>query len=440
MKNSTEMTGNRNPLTGAWRVLPVAMALLLAACSGEYPQTTFEPVTDFGELINGLFYNTTAWTMGILFIVEGVLIYILFRFRARPGAPEPKHIHGNTLVEIIWTVIPAIIVALIAIPVVGAIFDLQRPKDDGAFVVEVIGHQWWWEFRYPELEGVVTANEMHVPVGRMVYLDMRSVDVIHSFWIPRIGGKRDVNPVPATREGETPRLNHLQFLVNTAGAYDGQCAEYCGDSHAIMRMRVIAHEPADFENWVQAYRTPAPVPTDPVAAHGREVFMRSPCIACHSISGTNAIGQIGPNLTFMGDRWSVGAGVAENSVEAIAEWITNPPAVKPGARMPGIRTEGGGMPPTGLSEADVQAIATYLFSLRAEAVAGLPMPVDSSAITDSAETPAGLGTIDDGGANAAPAPSRDPVPAAPGGARATPPGTATPNQQGNDTHSHDGTH
>ncbi|HUF13301.1 MAG TPA: cytochrome c oxidase subunit II [Longimicrobiales bacterium] len=382
------MTGNRKLLhSGALGSLLVVSVLLLSACSGEYPQTTFQPVTEFGELINGLFYNTTAWTMAILLIVEAVLIYILIRFRARPDAPEPKHIHGNTLVEIVWTVIPAIIVAVIAIPAVGAIFELQRPQDEGAFVVDVIGHQWWWEFRYPELEGVVTANEMHVPVGRMVYLNMRSADVIHSFWIPRIGGKRDVNPVPATREAEPERLNHLQFRVNQAGAYDGQCAEYCGDSHAIMRMRVIAHEPGDFQRWVQAYRTLAPAPTDSLAAHGMQVFMRSPCIACHSISGTSAIGRIGPNLTFMGDRWSVGAGAEENSVDALARWIISPPAMKPGARMPGTRTEGGGMPPTGLSEQDVRAIAAYLFSLRADAVpAAAPLPPG-----DTTDAPAGTG-------------------------------------------------
>ena len=427
------MTGTAKPLRwGALRLLLVACVLLLAGCSGEYPQTTFEPVTEFGEQINGLFYNTTAWTMGILLIVESVLIYILFRFKARPGSPEPKHIHGNTLVEVVWTVIPAIIVAVIAIPAVGAIFHLQRPADDGAFVVEVVGHQWWWEFRYPELEGVVTANEMHVPVGRTVYLNMRSADVIHSFWIPRIGGKRDVNPVPATREGEVPRLNHLQFTVNQAGAYDGQCAEYCGDSHAIMRMRVIAHEPADFQNWVAAYRTPPAPPTDPVAVQGMNVFMRSPCIACHSVSGTSAIGQIGPNLTFLGDRATIGAGVAETSVENIARWIINPPAVKPGARRPGIRTEGGGMPPTGLSEEDAHAIATYLYSLRAETVT----PSEAAPAGPALPAPAGVGQIERGTPDAAPQGSRDPVPAAPGGPTAPPPGAA----QEHDAHSHDGAH
>ena len=393
------MTGPATPLRPrVGRVLLAASALLLAGCSGEYPQTTFRPVTEFGELINGLFYNTTAWTMAILLIVESVLLYVLFRFRARPDSPEPKQIHGNTVIEIIWTVIPAVIVALIAIPAVGAIFEIQRPKDEGAFEVTVIGHQWWWEFQYPELPGVITANEMHVPVGRMIYLNLRSADVIHSFWVPRIGGKRDVNPVPAVREGERERLNHLQFLINEPGIYDGQCAEYCGDSHAIMRMRVVAHEPEQFDRWVAAYRAPKPTPTDSLAAHGQQVFSRTSCIACHSIAGTNFVGRIGPNLTFMGDRWTVGAGVEHNSVEALTAWITNPAAVKPGARMPGIRTEGGGMPPTGLSEDDARAIAAYLYSLRSDAV-----PLDSTA------SPAGEGRIERGTPGAAPLDARDPV-------------------------------
>lgn len=386
------MTGTATPLRSrAGRVLLAAAVLLLAGCSGDaYPQTTFDPVTDFGARINGLFYNTTAWTMGILLIVEVVLVYVLFRYRARPDSPEPRQIHGNTVVEIVWTVIPAIIVALIAIPAVGAIFELQRPKDEGAFEVNVIGHQWWWEFQYPELPGVITANEMHVPVGRMVYLNMRSADVIHSFWIPRIGGKRDVNPVPATREGEAERINHLQFVINEPGIYDGQCAEYCGDSHAIMRMRVIAHEPEELQRWVAAYNAPKPAPTDPLAVQGQQVFFRSMCIACHSIAGTPAVGRIGPNLTFMGDRWAVGAGAEHTSVEALTAWITNPHDLKPGARMPGIRTEGGGMPPTGLTEEDAHAVAAYLFSLRSEAV---PTNVITNS-ADGATAPAGTGTAD----------------------------------------------
>jgi len=375
------------------RILQAAFALLvlpfLAACGDEHPQTTFQPVTEFGELINGLFYNTTAWTIAILVVVEAALIYILVRFRAREDRPDPEHIHGNTLVEIIWTVIPAIIVAVIAVPAVKAIFELQRPMDAGAFEVEVIGHQWWWEFRYPELEGVVTANEMHVPVGRTIYLTMHSADVIHSFWIPRIGGKRDVNPTPRPREGEQPKRTHLQFTINQAGEYDGQCAEYCGTAHAIMKMRVVAHEPENFDRWVQAYRATPPAPTDPLAARGQELFFRSPCIACHAISGTRAIGQIGPNLTFLGDRWTLGAGTIDNSAESIARWIRDPHGIKPGAKMPGTRAGAAGMPATGLSDEDVDAVAAYLFSLTTEASMGAvtPQPVP----TDTTQPPAQAG-------------------------------------------------
>lgn len=376
------MIGKRFPR--AIRAAALALVPFLAACGDEYPQTTFRPVTDFGEIINGLFYNTTAWTMVILVLVEAVLIYILFRFRARPDAPEPKHVHGNTAVEIVWTVIPAIIVAVISVPAVQAIFDLQRPMDEDAFVVEVIGHQWWWEFRYPELEGVVTANEMHVPVGRTIYLNMHSADVIHSFWIPRLGGKRDVNPAPRTTADEQPHRNHLQFRIREAGSYEGQCAEFCGTAHAVMKMRVIAHEPEAFRHWVAAYRTPPPDPIDAVAQRGMELFMSSPCIACHSISGTRAIGRIGPDLTFLGDRWSVGAGTIENSPEAIADWITDPHGLKPGAKMPGTAVGAAGMPPTGLSEEEVNAIAQYLYSLSVESVRGAPPPDTASVPADTA--------------------------------------------------------
>lgn len=371
------MIGKRS--TRAIRAAAAALLPLLAACGNEYPQTTFQPVTEFGEIINSLFYSTTAWTIGILVVVEAVLLFILFRFRERPDSPEPEQVHGNTAIEIVWTIIPAIIVAIIAIPAVQAIFELQRPADEGAFEVEVIGHQWWWEFRYPELEGVVTANEMHVPVGRPIYLTMRSNDVIHSFWVPRLGGKRDVNPVARVREGEEEHRTHLQFTIDEPGEYLGQCAEYCGLAHAVMKMRVVAHQPDAFDAWVQAYRTPPPDPLDPLALQGRELFMRSPCIACHSISGTRAIGRIGPDLTFMGDRWTVGAGTIENSAESIAEWIRDPHGIKAGARMPGTTAGAAGMPPTGLSDEQVDAIAAYLFSLTVESVRGAA-PADTTSV------------------------------------------------------------
>src|SRR5262245_20837618 len=224
---------------------------LTAACSGNYPQTTFEPVSEFGRALNQLFANTFWWTIGILLLVELLIVFSMVRFRERAGQPKPKQIHGNVRLELLWTVIPAVIVLFIAIPTIQTTFTTQRRPPNDALLVEVVGHQWWWEFRYPEY-GVVTANEMYLPVGRNINLRMHSADVIHSFWIPRVGGKRDVNPQPRISRGERPRANHLTFNIEQAGYYNGQCAEFCGASDAIMRMALVAVQPSDFEAWVQS--------------------------------------------------------------------------------------------------------------------------------------------------------------------------------------------
>ena len=231
-------------------LLTTALLLALSACvkNGNYPQTTWEPVSEYGRLLNHLFMNTFWYTMVIMFIVEILLLVIVFWFRDRPGAPEPKHIHGHTGLEIAWTVVPTIIVVLILIPTVRGIFATQPTPPKDALVVEVIGHQWWWEFRYPEL-GVVTANELVLPIDRNVDLQLHSADVVHSFWIPRVGGKRDVNPQPRTVPAERARISHIQFSIEKAGYYAGQCAEFCGDSHGLMRSAVVAMTQQEFGAW-----------------------------------------------------------------------------------------------------------------------------------------------------------------------------------------------
>jgi cytochrome c oxidase subunit 2 len=333
--------------------------------------------------------------------------------------------------------IPAVIVVLIAIPTIRTIFENQREAPEGALQVEVIGHQWWWEFRYPEY-GVVTANELWLPVGRPIDLKMHSADVIHSFWIPRLGGKRDVNPQAKAHEGEAPSFNHIVFTADSAGYYPGQCAEYCGDSHAIMRMGAMVVAPPEFDAWIAAMRrgdapAAAPAPAQPVAqltvatptgaaqapptqatpaqaqaagqdlpgqggvrapapslppigqprsptgigsavqpaysdsmyaVQGREVFLGKVCTACHAIQGTTAMGMVGPSLTRFGARAYLGAGAVENNLDNLMRWIRDPQSVKPGALMPGAHTAGGAFPPTGLTEAEIRAIAMYLLSLR----------------------------------------------------------------------------
>jgi cytochrome c oxidase subunit II len=404
----------------ATMLVPLLTTLALAACEagGGYPQTTFRPVSEFGDKLNEVFYITFNWTMGILVLVMALILYATFRFRERPDAPHPEQIHGNTLMEIGWTIAPAIIVVLIGIPTVRTIFETQRRPPDDALVVEVIGHQFWWEFRYPEL-GIVTANQMWIPTGRDVSLQMHSADVIHSFWIPRIGGKRDVIPLPRRREGEpAAHKNYLLFNVREPGHYLGQCAEFCGESHAIMRMTVMAVEPTEFDAWAARMRGSAavaavggqqpgrdtamvgqtadgqvpamtaepapqaqrigqmPLPTgvgnpfapplDEVALQqeGERIFLGAACVACHAVSGTTAVGVLGPALTQYGERPWVGAGAAENNVDNVAQWIRDPQSLKPGTLMPGSLRGGGGMPPTGLSDAEVRAVAAYLLSLK----------------------------------------------------------------------------
>lgn len=228
--------------------------MMLTGCIGtaeQYPQTTFEPVTEFGRFLNHLFMNTTYWTIGIMFLVEILIVVIIFKFRENPERGHPKQIHGHTGMEIGWTVIPSLIVVVILVPTVAGIFKTQATPPKDALVVEVIGHQWWWEFRYPEY-GVVTANELVLPTGRPVDLQLHSADVIHSYWVPRVGGKRDVNPQPRTVAAERARVNHIQFNIEQAGYYAGQCAEYCGDSHGLMRTAILAMAPEEFADWARS--------------------------------------------------------------------------------------------------------------------------------------------------------------------------------------------
>jgi len=372
-----ERTGRTPDAALRWLTALAALGLALAAsaCSGEHPQSTFRPTSQYASTLNGLFNNTFWWTMLVLAIVWGVLLVIIFRFREKPGAPPPQHIHGHTTLEILWTIGPALIVAFIAVPTIRTIFETQAAAPKDALVVEVIGHQWWWEFRYPQYGGIATANEVHLIQGRPVDFVEHSADVIHSFWIPRLGGKRDVNPQPALRDPNAPkRVNHIVLTPDSTGVFPGQCAEYCGASHAVMRTRAVVQTNADFNGWIQAYNTPPNPAQGSVEAQGKQIFESHICMACHTINGTNARGVIGPNLTLVGSRQTIGAGALPTSVASFQTWITHPEGVKPGAMMPGIREGAGGMPPTGLTGPQVQAVAAYLASLRPAAAGAIPAP------------------------------------------------------------------
>ncbi len=319
-------------------------AAALQACGGDYPQSALHPQSDFATRLDELFRGIFWWAVGVFVVVEGILIATLFRYREKRRQERPKPIHGHTGLEIGWTLVPALILVAIAIPTVRTIFVVDRPPPEADLTVEVIGKQWWWEFQIPELD-IVTANEVHVPVGRTVEFRVRSADVLHSFWVPRLGGKRDLVP---------GRENMLWFTADTAGVFWGQCAEYCGTSHALMSFRIIAAQEADFESWVARMQEPAVAPQEQMARLGAGVFMSNACVGCHRIEGTPAQGIVGPDLTHVGSRTTIAAGVLENTPENLARWIKTPQEIKPGNYMPYVA----------LTDEQVDQLVAYLLSLK----------------------------------------------------------------------------
>jgi cytochrome c oxidase subunit 2 len=230
-----------------------ALALGLAACGGVYPNSTFNPNTEYNAAIDALWNKQLFWGTLVFIGVEVALVYTIFRFRRRPDGKKPEQVHGNTMLEITWTAIPAVILIFIAIPTVRTIFKTQAKSAPDALQVQVIGHQWWWEFKYPQL-GITTANELYLPNGRTVNFELKTYDVLHSFWIPQLGGKRDLI---------SNKSNFLWFTPNKdlpSSAWNGFCAEYCGSSHANMKFRVFTVTPAEFDQWAAHQKQPAVFP------------------------------------------------------------------------------------------------------------------------------------------------------------------------------------
>ena len=324
----------------------LAVALLLSSCGWslwDTPMTTVRPKSEFGRMTHEIFMLISWWTLGIGIVVEGALLWVCFRFREKPGRPIPKQVHGHTLLEVSWTIAFAVVLLIFAIPTIPVIFETQAAPPATALRVDVSGRQWWWEFKYPDLK-IVTANELHLPAGQTVAFNLHAPDVIHSFWMPQLGGKRDVVP---------GRVNRITLAPDEPGEYPGQCAEYCGMSHANMRFRVIVHGKADFEKWVAAQQGPPVQPTDPLAQKGQELFSQSTCVGCHTITGVSG-GVLGPNLTHFGSRKSMGANLMANTPENVAKWIENPGHMKPGVLMPVL----------GMRGEQPKALAAYLLILK----------------------------------------------------------------------------
>ena len=320
-----------------------ALSLLLAACTGgDLPYDSLDPAGPVAKKQADLYW-LVFWIAAVVFVlVEGALVYTIWRFRRRSAADKPRQVHGNTRLEIAWTIIPALLLAGVAVPTVGTIFDLAE-SPPGAMRIEVRGHQWWWEIRYPDLE-LVTANEVHIPTGEQVVMEMTSDDVIHSFSVPRLAGKQDVVP---------GRTNTLNLAADEPGTYRGQCQEFCGLSHAYMRFRVVAHEPAEFDAWVQSQLQSAAAPPPEIAG-----IVTGTCMTCHVIDGVEAVAgppsTPAPDLTHIGSRQTLAAGKLPNTEEGLATWLRDPPAVKAGSKMPDYD----------LSEDEIEALVEYLRSLK----------------------------------------------------------------------------
>ena len=443
--------------------LTAVLVLALAACAGEYPNTTFSRNTEFGRQIDDIWDLLLLLGTIVFVIVEIILVYAIWRYRRRPDSPEPKHVHGNTTLEIAWTLIPALILVVIAVPTVRTIFKTQAKAVPDALQVEVIGHQWWWEFRYPQY-GVVTANDLYIPIGKTVNFSLKTADVLHSFWVPQLGGKRDLIS------------NHTNYIwwtpdsVTKAIAWNGFCVEFCGASHANMRFRSFVVPQAEFESWLAHQKSPAAygatappptagaggtagsaastsvaslpstkgahaqqpppaavptplagtpardsadhdpaihgstttpvvtagytypldqlpayvIPTTPLPekldfpdnlvgdpARGLQTYSSSSCIGCHTISGNPmSIGVIGPNLTHIATRSTIGAGLFPNDAPHMARWLKNAKLMKPGSLMPPLGKDQidpstGKKAMTGtLTDQQIADIVAYLMALK----------------------------------------------------------------------------
>jgi cytochrome c oxidase subunit 2 len=271
--------------------------------------------------------------------VEGALIYAVWRYRAtRPSSGEPARFEHNTRLEVAWTAAPALVLAVVFALMLGTMAEIGGASVEPGLRVRAVGHQWWWEFGYGP---VTTANEMHIPVDTPVELELTSADVIHSFWVPELGGKSDMLP------GTT---NRLRLFARRAGVYEGQCSEFCGVEHAWMRIRVVAEPQADFERWLAAQGQP----TTTQRGEGERIFLAAICVSCHAIRGTAAVGTAGPDLTHVGARATLGAGVLPNDAARMRAWIADPQLYKPGALMPRVP----------LSDTELDSLAAYLVSLK----------------------------------------------------------------------------
>jgi cytochrome c oxidase subunit 2 len=335
---------------------------LLGAGTGNTVEnlSIFDPAASQAEWIRALAILVFAITGVIFIIVEGILLYSVYRFRNKPSSDtskEPPQVYGSQPIEIAWTVAPAMVVFVIMLVVSRTIWQVKinkpEPKEgDNALFVTVIGRQWWWEFSYETYDGkklgFITANELHIPVSdektsRRTYLRLLSADVCHSFWVPRLAGKTDLIP---------GRDNQMWLETDKAELFVGQCAEYCGTQHAGMLLRVVVDSPKDFQSWLDNQLKVAV--EDERFAQGKKAFLAQSCVNCHRVRGTTADGTYAPDLTHLMSRETLAAGIITNTKENLHDWVDDPQKMKPGCLMPAF----------GLSSQERDLVVEYLRTLK----------------------------------------------------------------------------
>jgi cytochrome c oxidase subunit 2 len=294
---------------------------------------TLAPASPQAAAISNLFVGTLIFLSAILILVSFLVIYAVIRYRDRPGAPDPEQKFGSRKLEITWTVVPILSLVVLLGFMVRAMSASDPPTADAKPDLRIVAHQWWWEIIYLK-SGVTTANEIHIPVGKRLLVDFRSVDVIHDFWVPALGRKIDIIP---------GHPNRLWIEADHGGTYLGACAEFCGNEHAWMRIMVIADSPDDFAAWVKQQ---ADIPPKPVTADeqlGAKIYRENICTNCH-------LRSVGPDLTHIASRRTLAAGALENTPENLAAWLHDPDDFKPGSNMPNFK----------LSPGDVRALVAFL--------------------------------------------------------------------------------
>jgi cytochrome c oxidase subunit 2 len=340
----------RGPLSVLLSVIWQVNAVVGATPPALSPTNIFAPVSTPAKSIAHLSVFVLFITGIIFVVVFTLLVYSIIKFRGRAvdAGREPAQVYGSTQIELAWTIIPILIVVVLFLATARVIHAIQdAPQPPSAIEVTAIGHQYWWEFRYPKL-GIVTANELHIPVSdpanpAPTFLNLLSADTDHSFWIPELAGKTDLVP---------NHPNRMWMDPHRTGIFLGQCAQYCGVQHAKMLLSVSVDSREDFAVWVRSQQQPAVQDTS--GAAGRRVFESTACINCHAVAGTNANGRFGPDLTHLMSRATIASGAAPNTPERLRLWIQDPNKIKPGSLMPAMQ----------LSDADLDAVVSYMETLR----------------------------------------------------------------------------